>query len=245
MVAHAWSEEKEQYLKYNLKREYVKQQQEAAFTYLMHRFNYIEEKIGESETAKEVLNNIAKERHATLMVVGQHGRKGAKADPTIMGTAVQYLSVRSAAPVLIIKDPITREQRPDGFVMAVCIDGSKKSLAALDLICAMKHPNDRVKVIIAEQENIDTFKVKQTVSDALEEKNCLDKSTIDVLKSEFGKRAKDLIREHVMGNSVEYIDFICVGNQGADFSGDKNHYLGSVANEILRHTKINTIFISQ
>lgn len=46
-----------------------------------------------------------------------------------------------------------------------------------------------------------------------------------------------------MENS-EYIDFIFVGNKGADFStNDKNKYIGSVANEIIRTTSINCFFM--
>jgi len=55
---------------------------------LAKRFRYCEEEVVENETAKEVLNKMADERHASMMVVGFHGRKGPKADPTVMGTAV-------------------------------------------------------------------------------------------------------------------------------------------------------------
>jgi len=47
-------------------------------------------------------------------VVGYHGRKGPKEDPTVMGTAVQYMSVHAAAPVLILKDPIGRDKKIGG-----------------------------------------------------------------------------------------------------------------------------------
>ena len=91
------------------------------------RFSYCEEEIKEEdgETAKSVLNSMAAERHATLMVVGFHGRKGPKDDPTVMGTAVQYMSLNSSAPVIIIKDLKTREERPDGYTFGVGVDGSK------------------------------------------------------------------------------------------------------------------------
>jgi len=42
----------------------------------------------------------------------------------------------------------------------------------------------------------------------------------------------------------DYIDIIFLGNKGADFStNDKDKYLGSVANAIICHTKINTTFM--
>jgi hypothetical protein len=47
-------------------------------------------------------------------VVGYHGRKGPKEDPTVMGSAVQYMSVHSQGPILILKDPIGRDKKPNG-----------------------------------------------------------------------------------------------------------------------------------
>ena len=56
-----------------------------------------------------VLNSIADEYKADLTVVGFHGRKGPKDDPTVMGSAVQYMSVNAVSPVMIVKSPILRE----------------------------------------------------------------------------------------------------------------------------------------
>jgi hypothetical protein len=41
----------------------------------------------EGQTAKELLNQISSEKKADVCVVGYHGRKGPKNDPSIMGTA--------------------------------------------------------------------------------------------------------------------------------------------------------------
>lgn len=65
-----------------------------------------------------------------------------------------------------------------------------------------------------------------------------------VLPNEYGRRTADIIREHVVEKS-EYIDFIFVGNRGADFSSrDVKKYIGSVANEIVRNTKLNVFFMA-
>jgi len=41
-----------------------------------------------------------------------------------------------------------------------------------------------------------------------------------------------------------YVDIIFLGNKGADcFSEDTKKYLGSVANEIIRNTRLNVAFI--
>lgn len=46
-------------------------------------------------STKELLQNIAWECRADITVVGFHGRKGLKEDPTVMGTAVRYLTTKS------------------------------------------------------------------------------------------------------------------------------------------------------
>lgn len=43
----------------------------------------------------------------------------------------------------------------------------------------------------------------------------------------------------------EFIDFVAVGNHGADFSAHSDKkYLGSVANGIIRNSKLNVLFIA-
>ena len=65
------------------------------------------------------------------MVTGYHGRKGPKKDPTVMGSAVQWMSIHADRPLLILKDPKKRSERVDGYLYAVLVDGSKKSMEAL------------------------------------------------------------------------------------------------------------------
>ena len=67
-----------------------------------------------------------------------------------------------------------------------------------------------------------------------------------VLESETGRSASDIICDYCRAtvDKENYIDIILVGNQGADFSSnDKDKYLGSVANNIIRNTKLNVLFV--
>ena len=57
------------------------------------RFDYLEEEVKEGETFKMILNRMAIENKVDITVVGSHGRRGPKADPTVMGSAVQYMAV--------------------------------------------------------------------------------------------------------------------------------------------------------
>lgn len=93
-IAHAWSREKEEYLTYNLKRDYIKQQNEDQHIYLGSKFKYLEEEsiTQKGETPKMVLNRMAVEHNVDVTVVGFHGRKGPKDDPTVMGSAVQFMA---------------------------------------------------------------------------------------------------------------------------------------------------------
>lgn len=133
MIASAWSREKEEYLPYDLKRDWIKSQKCAEFTYLMDKFEYCDEEIkpNTEETAKVVLTNLAKEKGADITVCGFHGRKGKKEDPTVMGSSVFYMSMNTCTPMMIVKKQILREHRPDGFNLGLCCDGSPKSLKAL------------------------------------------------------------------------------------------------------------------
>jgi hypothetical protein len=56
------------------------------------------------------------------------------------------------------------------------------------------------------------------------------------------------IVDHLMSSATEktYIDFVAVGNNGADFSNhlqDKK-YLGSVANGVIRKSNLNVLFFA-
>lgn len=178
--------------------------------------------------------------------MGFHGRKGPKADPTVMGSAVQYLSVEAVTPILIVKDAFTRKDRANGFRFCACVDGSAKSLKALNMICNIKSPGDKITVIICEQANLDTGKVCDIVRYNLEESAVEDDAIVEVLSSSSGNNAATIIREYLVAaaDRDHYVDYIMLGNQGADFSkNDKDKYLGSVANEIICNTKINCLFM--
>lgn len=118
-------------------------------------------------------------------------------------------------------------------------------MAALQLVCRIKDKNDKITVIICEQDNIDAKRVAEVVQYELGEKECEDCSEIKILNSEAGRRTADIIREYLITEMAKYIDFVFVGNKGADFSSrDEKKYLGSVTNEIIRNTKINVMFIA-
>ena len=177
--AHVWSVQKEKYLDYRMKEKYIHEQLDANLLTLGHQYHYHSEMMDEDagETAKEKLNQIARDHQSRspdvnlIMCVGFHGRKGPKEDPTIMGSAVRYMSMNCPTPILIIKDPHSLQNREvDYYRYACCVDGSRKSLQCIETICDMKKPGDHITVIICEQSNIDSDKIAETVLYKLEER---------------------------------------------------------------------------
>jgi hypothetical protein len=134
-VGLAWSIAKEEYLPYNCKKDYIKNMATSSCAGLGKRFHWVEHELKEGQSAKEVLVGLAHENDIDVMVVGFHGRKGVKDDPTIMGSAVQYMSINCEKPIMVIKDPHQRSERPNGYLFAVCVDGSDNSIRALNMIC--------------------------------------------------------------------------------------------------------------
>ena len=84
-------------------------------------------------------------------------------DPTVIGSSVQHLSLNPVCPVLIIKDRQLRSQKPDQkYRWAVCIDGSSKSMKALDFVAKlMDKSKDELVVITVETIRVDGNHIKK------------------------------------------------------------------------------------
>ena len=249
VVAHVWNKEKNEYLEEKLKETYIKQWADAECIALGDRYTYWSKEMvtDEGKTAKELLNDGAAELNCDVAVVGMHGRKGLKADPTIMGTAVQYMGLNSTVPVFILKNPIERKNKEnEAFRFAAAIDGSSFSMKAITYMAKMKRKQDKIDIVVCEQSNISSGVVIDKCETALYEFGIEKEDseiTFHILPGENGRRPADIIRDFV--NDHSEIDFFFVGNKGADFSSyNKNKYLGSVANEMVRNTKVNLFFMT-
>ena len=102
------------------------------------RYTWYDHEMQPGDSAKSLLLEMSNLYNADLLVTGYHGRKGEKVDPTIMGTAVQHMSIYATKPIFIIKDPHSRETRPNGYRYACCVDGSEQSLKALAFAAKLK-----------------------------------------------------------------------------------------------------------
>jgi len=171
VVAHCWSAKKNEYLPMDLKPDFIKDKVDTECIALGDRWAWDGMEMTEGgKSAKELLNEAANRNEVQVCVVGYHGRKGPKLDPTVMGTAVQYMGINTAVPIFILKDPIQRKDKPDqAFRFTACCDGSAQSLRALTYIAKMKQPQDSVQIVCCEQANISAEVVQSTTETILEE----------------------------------------------------------------------------
>lgn len=142
------NKQKESFLPYNMKANYLADLYEAKIITLGKHGRFASREVSEGKTTKECLWELAEFEKADMIVVGNHGRKGPKKDETVCGTQVQYLALNSKFPVLIVKDYRARTVKPDGCLRwGICYDGSTKSKKAFQIVLnTMKH-SDKLAVI--------------------------------------------------------------------------------------------------
>jgi len=69
----------------------------------------------------------------------------------------------------------------------------------------------------------------------------------EIKKSDEREPVHKTIVDYLMSSSSpdDYIDFVAVGNTGADYSSHSDtKYLGSVANGVIRNSNLNVLFIA-
>jgi hypothetical protein len=126
--------------------------------------DYICDEVGIGSTTKDRMMIMAEERNTTMLVVGYHGRKGPKSDPTVLGSAVQHLGVNSYCPVAIVKVRNIRSSKANGAMKwCVCFDGAPSSMEGFEQILKlMDRDRDSIEVITIQLStmNVDMIKEK-------------------------------------------------------------------------------------
>ena len=182
------------------------------------------------------------------MVTGYNGVKGPKADPTIAGTAIQYLAVNSTLPTLVIKDARTRAQKPVGlYRYGVCYDGSPQAKKALETAIKMMRANDRLTTITVREPMVDDSKTDEMVKQMMRDAGVTgeyDHVSLEHSKTEtVYNTIKNYLKSQVYGTN-DYVDWICLGNCGKGYEINKQK-LGSLANACLRGKRMNVLFVPQ
>lgn len=197
---------------------------------------------------------MAEQAEASIIVVGGHGRKGQKADETVLGTCVQFLSLDQRFPCLVVKDRKPRIEKPDKCLRyGVCFDGSDKSKKALDFTLSMMQKGDKLATFTI-RENMQGCMtddmIRHHVAECAGKHGITKNIEVHILDKESDKKVCETLEEFIHTNCSDitkhgYIDFIACGNVGMNFASRQSEkYLGSVANMCLRMRKMNTIFLS-
>ena len=103
VVGHI-TDKKKYYLPWNMRSNFIADAMEAKLMPIGQKGRYCHREKDEGKTTKEMLWDLAEFEKATIVCVGNHGRKGPKGDLSVAGTAIEYLSLNSTFPCLIIKD---------------------------------------------------------------------------------------------------------------------------------------------
>ncbi len=161
-IGHVFNHSKT-YLEHRMKPDNVKAEVDAEIVGYGHKGNMMWEPAHSGMTTKEHVCDMAKRSEATIMAVGWHGRKGPKTDPTIMGSAVQHISINPPCPVLILKDAIARKDKERGaFRWAVLVDGSPKSWAMFRFVATiLDKAKDEVHIITVNKVNTDIKAIQE------------------------------------------------------------------------------------
>ena len=198
MVVGHIADKKKDYLPWNMKSHYVTDIYEAKILEFGSRARYASRDKEDSQTSKEAVWALAKETKCDMIVVGNHGRKGPKADLTVAGTAVEYLSLNSEFPCLIIKDRKARSQKPDGALRwGVCYDGSPKAQEALALCLKTMRPNDKlVTITVRDVKVANDDAVKQLVEEKCKERG-IEKFEIAMLDREDDQSIYQCVKKYL------------------------------------------------
>jgi len=245
VVGHVYNSKKE-YLPFNMKPQYLQDMYQAKTIMLGHYAHYVDTEVNPDLGVKITLQMLAKDNNTTIMVTGYNGVKGPKADPTIMGTNISYLSENTETPVLVIKDARRRENIPGKlYHYGVCYDGSDASKATLETALAMMKPEDRLTTITVHEPGLDDDKIESMVNEMRKKAGHSGPYKHVALDHEMTVTIYNTIKNYLKSqvpSTPDYIDWICLGNTGRGYEAHQNK-LGSLANACLRAKRMNVLFI--
>lgn len=204
------------------------------------RYNLIWMPRDPSISTRQQLVETAQNQNANIMVVGFHGRRGPKQDPTVMGSSVDHSLQMGNFNLLIVKLQVHRSLVPRGsFNWVVLADGSAKSEQAFRTAASLvRRDVDEVYVIHGQVTAGETLKEHY---DELLASHSLRGNYIDLLinRSSFGEELIEFL------NTWEVrVDFTALGAYGTSaYRSGSFGKVGSVANDIIKNVKTNILII--
>jgi nucleotide-binding universal stress UspA family protein len=245
IVSHVFQSNKD-YLSYKLKPENIKQDVEAKLIG-RHSSKWIAiwEHREKDLTTKEHIMQIAKSSHTNCLVLGYIGRKGPKEDPTLLGSAVEYMAHNPVCPCLIIKDDEQRSNKENGaYRWLVCSDGSEKSYNSLrETIKIIDKSRDEIVVLVVKISFVHCDEIEKATNSICEE-NDVKYHKFETIERDSDEKTFEAIVDYVNIDDTPYIDFVTVANQGSGYkSHSEKKYFGKVAKGVLTKSKANILLV--
>mmetsp|Transcript_10661 Transcript_10661/g.20675 ORF Transcript_10661/g.20675 Transcript_10661/m.20675 type:complete len:255 (+) Transcript_10661:128-892(+) len=192
-----------------------------------------------NKTTRQQLLELAEYNRADVMVVGFHGRRGPKQDPTVMGSAVDFSLQQGSFSLLIVKNQLHRTRVLNGsFNWVVLTDGSAKAEKSFKTaISMMQRERDNLYVIHGRtnpteslrhsyESHFPTYGVNGVYID------------LDIKRSSFIDQLIDFL------NSWEVrIDITVVGVHGSTAGSVGAESVGSVTFDVIKYVHSNILVI--
>jgi len=194
-------------------------------------------------SVKDQILQVANESKATALFIGYTGRKGVKAEPTVMGSTTRHAVINTKIPLIITKTLESREKnKSGGFTFLVCLDGSIKANSGLNFVKKLiRSPNDQVVGCMVEApENADkAVEIRQTFDNFLKET----KFKGDFVTLPYQIYIADEIIKFINKGESHTVDFVVIGNSGRRSQLEGVTTLGSVAEKLITHAKANIVLL--
>lgn len=190
-------------------------------------------------TTREQIMTLADGYRADLLVVGFVGRKGPKADPTILGSAVDHNLRNGRCPLLVVKVPALRKDTPSSsYLWLVLIDGSERSLKAARFAAGlMAVEYDRMQMRHVVKGGGEPEGLRTRAGEALEGTGV--NWTLEVMDAGDAEVQTALL--DYVNQGPDQIDFIVVGVDGSGVGSKARWQVGHVTEAVLRTSKLNVL----
>lgn len=137
-------------------------------------------------------------------------------DPTVAGTAVQYLALNSSLPLMIIKDPRMRADKANlSYRYGVLYDQSAKAKEVLEMTLNLMDWHDKLVIITCKEPRINLETLEAEVDEVCKQHG---RSTHEhaVFDRESGQSIFARIKQYLVeqSNADNYVDFVACGNAG-------------------------------
>mmetsp|Transcript_8286 Transcript_8286/g.9389 ORF Transcript_8286/g.9389 Transcript_8286/m.9389 type:complete len:192 (-) Transcript_8286:41-616(-) len=188
---------------------------------------------------------IAEENQAGILVLGYHGRKGPKTDPTLLGSNVDLIAHEPFCPVLIIKRAEFRKDKVNNaYRFLVCMDEREKSVDALDtVIKIMDTEVDEVIVVTVAARGHNTEKISTKASKICEDSG-VKNFKYEMIEREHAEQYQEALLDYINVDDTPYIDFVAIANRGVKHHTlTEDKHLGKVAKQVLYKSQANVLLI--